>query len=69
MTRTAIATADQPDDGDWVSILKAARMLGVTPRTMYRWIDAGELPASRFGRVMRLRRSDVVCFDEEHRRS
>jgi excisionase family DNA binding protein len=57
MTRTAIAT-DAGDD-DWLSTADAARLLGVTPRTLYRLIDGEELPAHRFGRVIRIRRGDV----------
>lgn len=60
MTRTAVATGDYPDEWEWVSTAEAARMLGVTPRTLYRWIDAGLLTAHRFGRVVRLRRDDVL---------
>lgn len=38
------------------------RCLGVAPRTVYRMIDSGELPAYRFGRVIRLRRHEVERF-------
>ena len=57
MTRTAVPT--DPADGDWMSAADAARLLGITPRTLYRLIDSGELPAHRFGRVIRIRRGDV----------
>ena len=43
------------DETDWLSTQEAARRLGITPRTLYRFIDHGELPAYRFGRVIRLR--------------
>lgn len=33
-------------------------MLGITPRTLYRLIDAGEIPAYRMGRVIRLQLGD-----------
>ena len=49
------------------SRLGAARRLGITPRTLYRFIDQGELPAYRFGRVIRLKDSDVETFIEAHR--
>ena len=42
-------------------------MLGITPRTLYRFIDSGDLPAYRFGRVIRLRRPEVVAFIETRR--
>ena len=51
----------------WLSTLKAANRMGITTRTLYRFIDRGDLPAYRFGRVIRLRLSDVDSFVEECR--
>ncbi len=51
----------------WLSTLKAADRMGITTRTLYRFIDRGDLPAYRFGRVIRLRLSDVDTFIEECR--
>lgn len=65
MTRTAIAT--DPGGNEWMSTADAARALGITPRTLYRFIDNGDLPAHRFGRVVRLRRGDVERFRDEMR--
>ena len=69
--RTAVATDDGDDGGDppyeeiiWLSTLKAASRMGITTRTLYRFIDRGELPAYRFGRVIRLRLDDVDDFIE-----
>ena len=50
------------DPIDWMSTKDAAAYLGVNLRTLYRFIDAGELPAYKFGRVIRLRRGDVDQF-------
>ncbi len=36
--------------------------LGITPRTLYRFIDEGQLPAYRFGRVIRLKENEVDTF-------
>lgn len=36
--------------------------LNVTPRTIYRLIRAGELPAVRIGRQWRFRRSDLDAW-------
>lgn len=47
---------------DWLSTAEAAARLGVTPRTLYRFIDEGQLPAYRFGRVIRLRVAEVDAF-------
>lgn len=46
----------------WLSTAEAAKRLGVTPRTLYRFIDEGQLPAYRFGRVIRLKQSEVDAF-------
>ena len=51
----------------WLSTVKAAEELGVTLRTLYRFIDEGTLPAYRFGRVIRLKSVDVAAFIEAHR--
>ena len=51
-----------PDESMWLGTAQAARRLGITPRTLYRLIDEGELPAYKFGRVIRLRVSDVDDF-------
>ena len=46
----------------WMSTGEAARRLGVTVRTLYRLIDEGELPAYKFGRVIRLQENEVDEF-------
>lgn len=52
---------------EWLSTQDAARRLGITPRTLYRFIDLGELPAYRLGRVIRLKADDVDVFIETSR--
>ena len=51
----------------WLSTKAAARRLGITPRTLYRFIDEGDLPAYRFGRVIRLKQMDVDAYIEQCR--
>lgn len=46
----------------WLSTAEAAKRLGITARTLYRFIDAGQLPAYRFGRVIRLQETEVDSF-------
>ena len=41
--------------------------LNVTPRTIYRLIRTGELPAIRIGRQWRFRRSDLDAFLDRQR--
>jgi excisionase family DNA binding protein len=51
----------------WLSTAEAARRLGVTARTLYRFIDEGLVPAYRFGRVIRLKEAEVDEFIESCR--
>jgi excisionase family DNA binding protein len=51
----------------WLSTREASEYLGVTLRTLYRFIDEGELPAYKFGRVIRLKEEDVDSFIESAR--
>ena len=55
------------DESMWLSTGEAARRLGITPRTLYRFIDDGKVPAYRFGRVIRLKQDEVDGFIEQCR--
>jgi excisionase family DNA binding protein len=46
----------------WVSTKDAAARLGVSLRSLYRFIDEGELVAYKFGRVIRLQETDIEAF-------
>ncbi|HEY8338400.1 MAG TPA: helix-turn-helix domain-containing protein [Egibacteraceae bacterium] len=46
----------------WLSTTEAAKRLGLGLRTLYRLIDDGQLPAYKFGRVIRLQEADVDEF-------
>jgi excisionase family DNA binding protein len=48
----------------WMSTKDAAEHLGVTLRSLYRFVDEGSLPAYKFGRVIRLQEADVERFIE-----
>jgi excisionase family DNA binding protein len=54
-------------DIEWLSTQEAARRLGITTRTLYRFVDQGELPAYRMGRVIRLKATDIDTFIEGSR--
>ena len=54
-------------DIQWLGTAEAARYLGITPRTLYRLIDGGELAAYKFGRVIRLKQDDIDAFVENSR--
>lgn len=49
-------------DDVWIGTVEVARRLGVTPRTVYGFIDRGELPAYRMGRVIRVKVVDLDAF-------
>ncbi len=51
----------------WMSTAAAAEDLGITNRTLYRFIDEGQIAAYKFGRVIRLQRVDVDAFIEASR--
>jgi excisionase family DNA binding protein len=46
----------------WLSTNDAASRLGVSLRTLYKFIDEGQLPAYKFGRVIRLQEQEVDTF-------
>jgi excisionase family DNA binding protein len=55
------------DEITWLGAPEAARYLGINLRTLYRLIDAGDVPAFKIGRVLRLRQTDVDDFIERAR--
>jgi excisionase family DNA binding protein len=52
---------------EWMSTEAAAAYIGITARTLYRFIDEGHLTAYRFGRVIRLKTEDVDAYIESCR--
>lgn len=48
----------------WMSTRATAARLGITLRTLYRFIDEGQIPAYKLGRVIRLMETDVNAFIE-----
>ena len=51
----------------WLGTTEAAERLGVVPRTLYRMIDEGAIPAYKMGRVIRVTESDLDAFLETTR--
>ena len=56
--------APTPTPIQWMSSGEAAEFLGITPRTLMKFINSGSLPGYRFGRVIRLKATDVESFIE-----
>jgi excisionase family DNA binding protein len=61
------AAASSPNDIVWLSTKEAARKLGITTRTLYKMIDSGQVPAYKFGRVIRLQDAEVDAFIQRAR--
>ena len=61
--------SDEVEGGElgWMSTKAAAAHLGITTRTLYRFVDEGSLPAYKMGRVFRLKQADVDAFIEHSR--
>src|SRR5947209_18214166 len=59
---SAMLSGMSEDEISWMSTDEAANRLGVTVRTLYRLIDESQLPAYKFGRVIRLQESEVDAF-------
>jgi excisionase family DNA binding protein len=51
-----------PPEIAWLSTNEAAARLGVSLRTLYKFIDEGNVPAYKFGRVIRLKLDEVDSF-------
>ncbi|HVE93727.1 MAG TPA: helix-turn-helix domain-containing protein [Acidimicrobiales bacterium] len=55
-------STQQPDASAWLSTKDACQRLGVTLRTLYRFIDEGRLTAYQMGRVIRIQEPDLEKF-------
>ncbi len=59
--------ATMTDQINWLSTKDASERLGITLRSLYRFIDEGDLVAYKFGRVIRIQEADVERFIEASR--
>ncbi len=66
MTTTTLGTSPLPA---LYSVTETAKLLKVSPRTVRRWIEKGDLTAHRFGRQIRITDSDLVTFIRQCRES
>ena len=48
-----------PANATYLSVKEVAELFRICPKTVRRWITAGELPATRLGRDYRIARSDL----------
>ena len=49
------------------TVAQVADLLAVSSRTVRRWVAAGDLPAHRFGRRVRISESDLRAFVQKGR--
>ncbi len=64
MTTTTPGTSPLPA---LYPVTEIAKLLKVSPRTVRRWIEKGDLTAHRFGRQIRITDSDLVTFIRQRR--
>jgi excisionase family DNA binding protein len=55
------------EEMEWLGTKDASARLGITLRSLYRFIDEGDLPAYKFGRVIRMKVEDIDRFIESCR--
>ena len=67
MRVTGVAVTSGPILSNTSTSQEAARYLGITPRTLYRFINDGAVAAYKMGRVIRLQRADLDAFIEANR--
>jgi excisionase family DNA binding protein len=51
-----------PRTATYLNVKEVATLLRVCPKTVRRWIQAGDLPAMRLGRDWRIARADLRAF-------
>jgi excisionase family DNA binding protein len=60
---STVATTESPM-GQLYTVEEVAEFLRVTQRAVQVWIKRGELPAVRYGRLLRIRQADLAAFGE-----
>jgi excisionase family DNA binding protein len=54
-------TLDEP----LLTVAEVARLLGLSPRTLYAWVERDEIPHLHVGRAVRFERAAIIRFLEE----
>ena len=53
---------DESVERRYVSLLQAATYLGLSPKTIYAWVERGMIPGYKVGRVWRFDRQELDLF-------
>lgn len=48
-----------------IDVHDAAEHLGIAPKTLYKWVECGQIPFVRIGRMVRFRERDLERWVEE----
>lgn len=51
-----------------ISVAQASKLLGISKRSLYSYIEAGVFPALRIGRRILIRKSDIANLIEGQRK-
>ena len=62
MSESPARKLDELSRPEFLTVAQVANILQVSPRQVYRWVDGGQLPAIRLGRIVRIHRSDLNAF-------
>jgi excisionase family DNA binding protein len=62
-----MASKSKPNSKPFWTVPDIAQFLDVSPRTVWRWIDVGDLVPHRFGRSVRIADGDLRAFLAQHR--
>lgn len=62
------APAPKTSSPDYMRMDDVAKMLSISKMTVTRWVAAGRIPHYQTGRIIRLKRDDVLRFVEGTRR-
>jgi putative molybdopterin biosynthesis protein len=55
-----------PEPDPYLTVIQIAEEMGLSDQTVYNWIKEKRLPATKIGRALRVRRSDLERVIEAH---
>jgi|AP3Bu8745761321_1050154.scaffolds.fasta_scaffold154293_1 excisionase family DNA binding protein len=61
-------TAETRHEEELLTVPEAARLLGISDRTLLRWLVEKDIPHAKLGRLVRFRRSALLAWVAEQER-